>query len=283
MQVTSHVYRVHIPEDPNNGGAMHSGGSNIYFVGLPAHDMVLIDTGEQYREWTRRILDFYAELGCPNISAILITHGHKDHIGGLDRLQDKMGCPVRCHPRLALGRILGQEHVAKLRSRELIPTGGGAGLRALFTPGHEDDHVCYYLPWERVMFTGDTVLGASSSTVNNLSSYMRSLGLLARYRPGIICPGHGPVITEAEPLIGSFIHHRQKREHQVVSALQRGQTRVDEMVSSIYPRNLRKELRQAAARNVLAHLAKLKAEGRVLESQASYRLTSFGLASYSLE
>ena len=275
MQVTAHVYRLHIPEDPGEGGIMHPGGSNVYFVGDPSTEMVLIDTGEHYREWTRRILDFYDELGAPPIAAILITHGHGDHVGGLDRLQERMGCPVRCHPRLVtrLERMLGQGVVVRLRSREVIRTGAGVGLKAVYTPGHEDDHVCYYLARERVMFTGDTILGASSSTVSNLSDYLRSLDILARHRPKTICPGHGPVVTEAEPRIESYIAHRRERERQVLDALGSGISGLDGIVDHIYPRNLPQTLREAAARNVLTHLAKLRREGRVAETAASYRMT----------
>lgn len=274
MQVTAHVYRPHIAEDPNDGGVMHPGGSNIYFVGDPSDRMVLIDTGEHYREWTRRILDFYVDLGNPSISAILITHGHNDHIGGLDRLQDRMKCQVQCHPRLytKLARVLDTQTVKELRSREAIPVGGGSSLRALFTPGHADDHVCYYMPGERVMFSGDTILGGSSTTVSDLYNYMKSLELLARYRPRIICPGHGPIVTEALPRIESYIAHRQRREQQVMAALEQGLTSVEQIVRYVYPPNLRMGLKEAAARNVLTHLAKLQKEGRVEEASASYIL-----------
>ena len=122
--------------------------------------------------------------------------GHGDHIGGLDRLQEVMGCPVRCHPKLepALTHRLGAGCVVKLRSRELVPAGDGVSLRALFTPGHEDDHVAYYLAADKVLFSGDNILGNSSSSIRNLKQYMASLEIMARQKPSLICPGHGQII-----------------------------------------------------------------------------------------
>ena len=77
MQVTPNVYVMHIDDD----SVYHPGGSNNYFVGDPREEMLLIDTGDQQREWTQSVLEYYAHLGRPNISAILLTHSHQDHIG----------------------------------------------------------------------------------------------------------------------------------------------------------------------------------------------------------
>ena len=274
MRITEHNYSVHIAENPGTFGAMHPGGTQIYFVGDPGDAMVMVDSGEPYRDWTRQILDYYAELGRPRLAAILITHGHNDHIGGLDRLQEAFGCPVRCHPKLApaLAQLLGAECVTPLRSRELV-TVGGVALRALFTPGHEEDHICYYLKADGALFSGDNILGNSSSSVRNLQEYMASLELMARQRPAVICPGHGQVIYDGAERIRWYIRHRQEREEQVLAALADGAATVEETVAAVYPRNLRKNLRPAAARNVATHLAKLQAEGRVEERAARYVVT----------
>ncbi|MQF66965.1 MBL fold metallo-hydrolase [SAR202 cluster bacterium AD-802-F09_MRT_200m] len=275
MQITEHIYATHIEEDPGSFGAMHPGGTHIYFVGDPKDHMVVVDTGEPFRSWTKQILDFYAELGKPRISSILITHGHGDHIGGLDRLQEEFGCVVRCHPKLepVLSHRLGG-NVEKLRSRESVTAGGGVKLRAYFTPGHEDDHVCYYMAAEKVVFSGDTVLGNSSSSVRNLKQYMASLDTLAGLKPDMICPGHGQIINNGTARVNGYIRHRTEREGQVLAALASGMESVGEIVSAVYPRNLRRNLRSAAARNVRTHLGKLTEDGRVTESEATYTVTN---------
>jgi glyoxylase-like metal-dependent hydrolase (beta-lactamase superfamily II) len=271
MQITPHVYACHIADT----AAAHPGGTNVYFVGDPAEEMLVIDTGEQDRDWTRQILETYRELGSPKITAILLTHGHGDHTGGLDRVHEVMQAPVRCHPKLEkrLAAMVGGGTVVKLRSREVLRTGGGVTLRALFTPGHSDDHVCFYLARERVLFTGDTILGASSSSVADLADYMKSLETLSRHRTETICPAHGPVVPSPRGarLAKWYIDHRNVREQQVLAALGKKIGDVDGMVRDIYPKNLKRELRRAAAGNVRQHLEKLKKEGRVEEVPASYR------------
>ena len=276
MQITPHIYSTHIEEDPTTFGAMHPGGTQIYFVGDPSEHMVVVDSGEPYRAWTRQILDYHTELGRPRISAVLITHGHGDHIGGLDRLQESFDCEVRCHPDLEprLTHQLGSGVVRALQEQETVDTGGGVSLQAWQTPGHEDDHISYHLPADGAVFSGDTILGNSSSSVRNLKQYMESLETLANLNPDILCPGHGQVIRDGAARIGWYARHRNEREEQVLAALAEGVGSVDEIVTAVYPRDLADNLRSAAARNVRTHLHKLVEEGRVAEASSSYALAA---------
>ncbi len=272
MQAKPNIHVMHIDDD----SVYHPGGSNNYFVGNPHGEMVLIDTGEQQREWTQSILDFYNKLGRPQIRAILLTHGHGDHIGGLDRVYDTLEAPVRCHPKLAqkLEAMVEKDVVVPLKSREVIQLGEDVTLRTLFTPGHEVDHLAFHFKEQKVLFTGDCVLGASSSTVRDLASYMKSLHLLTHYTHDTICPGHGPIVPppRGEKLVHEYIHHREYREQQILAALEQGHTDVKAIARAVYPRNLKKGLWPGAERNVVTHLEKLKKEGRVVEQPVQFSL-----------
>jgi glyoxylase-like metal-dependent hydrolase (beta-lactamase superfamily II) len=272
MQVSPHVYVMHI----DDGAVSHPGGSNNYFVGDPREGMVLIDTGDQIRAWTQSLLDYYQQLGCPRINTILLTHSHQDHIGGLDRIYEVMPAPVRCHPKLVakLQTMVPPAAVVALQPDEMLDTGGGVALQALFTPGHEVDHVSFHLGADRILFTGDCILGASSTTVRDLASYMRSLEVLASYPHDTICPGHGPVVPppRGAELVRWYIDHRQQREQQVVAALGKGLGTVEAITREIYPADLPPGLRRGAEQNVATHLAKLAQEGHIEEVPAQYRL-----------
>ena len=273
MRISQHIYNMHI----DDGAPSHPGGSNNFFVGDPEKEMVLIDTGDYQREWTKSILDYYKELGEPKIIGILITHGHSDHTGGLDRIQDVFKCSVFCHPELSerLRLLLGDDHSVKDLSPFQKITIAGVELEVLFTPGHEIDHICYYLESDLVMFTGDSVLGASSTSVRNLTQYMKSLELLTKFKVETVCPGHGPVVPapNGSKIIQRQLDHRINRENQVLDAIKNGYKDISAIALYIYPKNLQKNLRPAAESNVKTHIEKLLQDGQISETVATYDLS----------
>ncbi len=273
-QISPNVYQCHIPDKHY----MHPGGTNIYFIGDPKKEMLMLDTGEHDRSWTKQILDYWKDdLGSPKISSILISHGHGDHTGGVDRIQEATGATVRCHPKLVkeLRRVLSDDDkVVPLKSSEMLRIGDDVALRAIFTPGHAIDHVCYNLAKERVLFTGDTILGASSSSVMDLRDYMKTLNKLAKLRVETICPAHGPVVPSPKGriLAKSYIDHRNMREEQVLKTLEEGIDSVESIRKTIYPKNLKKDLRKPAERNIKTHLDKLIKDKVVQEVEVTYKL-----------
>ena len=124
------------------------------------------------------------------------------------------------------------------------------------------------------MFTGDSILGSSSSTVQDLYNYMKSLRLLSKFKHTTICPAHGKIVfpPRGGQLVSWYINHREQREKEVMESLKKGITNTKEIVSDIYPRNLKKGLRDAAERNVRTYLAKLIKDGLVTEEPASFKL-----------
>ena len=191
-------------------------------------------------------------IGTSQDRAIFLTHSHHDHIGGLDRIYEVMPAPVRCHPQLVakLQTMVEKDAVVALQPDEMVTTGGGVTLQALFTPGHEVDHVSYYLGDDRILFTGDCILGASSTTVRDLASYMRSLELMTNYAHETICPGHGPVVPppRGAELVRWYIDHRQQREQQILAALGKGLGTVEAITRDVYPSDLPAGLRRGAGK-----------------------------------
>ena len=140
----------------------------------------------------------------------------------------------------------------------------------MFTPGHEEDHVVYHLKQDKVLFSGDTILGNSTGSVRNLNQYIASLRKMLALKPDIICPGHGNTVSNGTNRIQFYLHHRLEREKQIVDAVSNGSDTIDQIVSTVYPRNLRKNLRTAAGRNVETHLTKLIEENIIHKMDSTY-------------
>ena len=151
----------------------------------------------------------------------------------------------------------------------------GATLRAIHTPGHAKDHICYYLEEEKALFTGDLVLGAGTTVVpeegGGLIEYMASLRKLLPLDLAVIYPAHGPAIREPYKKLNEYIAHRELREQQILDAMKAGLTEIPAMVKRIYV-DVPEFLHGAAGNSVLSHLNKLKKEGVVRQEGERWQL-----------
>jgi glyoxylase-like metal-dependent hydrolase (beta-lactamase superfamily II) len=146
--------------------------------------------------------------------------------------------------------------------------GDGVTLVPVHTPGHASDHLCYYLPEEKALFTGDVVLGGSTTVIppedGDLLDYMASLRRLQGLDVSRIYPAHGPVIDDPQARIAEYIEHRNLRERQILDAISDGPRAIPDIVTRVYV-DVAPALHGIAASSVASHLKKLQREGRVKE------------------
>jgi len=246
-----------------NPGLMTGPGTNTYLVGR--RDPILLDTGAGVAGYVPLLARYLAGRGWRQPSRIVLTHRHRDHLGGVSQLRARFrGIPVA----KMIHRDSGlPEAIDDLRDGQAVH-GDGATLIAVHTPGHASDHLCFYLVEEKALFTGDVVLGGSTTVIplddGDLGDYMTSLRRLLDLDVRRIYPAHGPVIEDGPGRVREYIEHRLMRERQILEALGDGLVTIPEMVARIYA-DVSAALHQAAAQSVASHLAKLAREGRVRE------------------
>ncbi|GIJ81512.1 hypothetical protein Asppvi_000011 [Aspergillus pseudoviridinutans] len=202
-----------------NPGAMHLQGTNTYLVGT-GPSRILIDTGQGLPIWLSRITGLLRSKNI-SISHILLTHWHGDHTGGVSDL-------ISYNPTLA-------EHVYKNlpdAGQKSIDDGQifaveGATVRAVFTPGHSVDHMCFLLEEENALFTGDNVLGHGFSVAPDLGRYMESLELMAGLGCVLGYPAHGAVIGDLPSKLEEYIRHKEMRLRGILSVLVKERERVE--------------------------------------------------------
>ncbi len=247
-----------------NPGAFTGPGTNTYLVGT-GEARILLDTGDgrdEYLPVLERAMEF---AGCRSLQEIVLTHGHPDHIGGVQSILERFG-PLRVSklPEPAFDAPYGFP-MEPLADGCVIET-EGATLRGVHTPGHAPDHLCFVLEEEAGLFTGDNVLGVGTTVIpaetGDLAAYMASLERLLALAPGAIFPAHGPRIDDGPGKIQEYIDHRLAREAQIVSGLEGGVEQVTALVKIIYAA-YPESLHGAAGQSVTSHLRKLEAEGRV--------------------
>ncbi len=246
-----------------NPGPFTGPGTNTYLVGTGSRRL-LLDTGDgrdDYWPVLDRALD---RAGC-EIEGIVLTHGHPDHIGGVKGVMERYGeVPVHKCPWPEVDGQLGVP-VEPLADGGAVRT-EGATLRAVFTPGHCQDHLCFVLEEERAVFSGDNVLGVGTTVIpsrgGSLAEYMASLERLEAESPTRIYPAHGPCIEDGPAKLREYIEHRLDRERQILAAIDAGDRSVTEIVRRVYAA-YPESLHAAAGQSVTSHLIKLESEGRV--------------------
>ena len=247
-----------------NPGMMTGPGTNTYLVGR--RDPILIDTGIGVPEYVPLLDGYLRERGWRAPSRVVLTHRHKDHLGGVKDLHARF-------PGLPVGKRIHRDdelpdNISDIHDGDVIE-GDGVTLVAVYTPGHASDHLCYYMPEEKALFTGDVVLSGSTSVIpagdGDLLDYMNSLKRLQSLDVRRIYSAHGPVIEDGPGRLAEYIAHRSMREQQILDALGNGLDTIPAMVKKIYA-DVPEKLHAMAAQSVESHLKKLAREERVRET-----------------
>jgi glyoxylase-like metal-dependent hydrolase (beta-lactamase superfamily II) len=223
-------------------------GTNTWILG--DGPTIVIDPGPDAAAHHEEVLS-----AAGNISAVLVTHDHEDHAAGAVVFGSRAGAEVFAWRLEGASRLTdGQRFSAP-----------GTELIAVHTPGHSADHVAFFEPGERVLLTGDAVLGRGTSFIDppdgDLVRYLASLHRMQELGPRTILPGHGPLRTDAAALLRSYVEHRAAREAEVIAGLEAGDRTVAQLVARIYA-DQPVDVLPLAARTVTAHLRKLESEGR---------------------
>ncbi|TDZ19696.1 Lactamase-like protein nscB [Colletotrichum orbiculare MAFF 240422] len=255
-----------------NPGKFTLQGTNTYVLGRGSR-RILIDTGEGAASWIAAVRSTLEQENA-TIETVLITHWHKDHVGGIDHL-------LELSPDSRIFKNQPEEGQSNIEDGQKFEV-DGVSLRAVFTPGHTVDHMAFVLEEEDAMFTADNVLGQGTAVFEDLSTYLNSLEKMRHLFNGRAYPGHGPVVDDGPAKILEYIHHRKTREEQVVRTLRTKRVADDaeglldawtamELVKVIY-HDVPEALHVPACGGVLQILSKLEREDRVSQSKDRWTL-----------
>jgi glyoxylase-like metal-dependent hydrolase (beta-lactamase superfamily II) len=243
-----------------NPGWFTGPGTNTYLVGSGTRPL-LLDTGQGVPAYLPLLERGLREArGATELQEIVLTHGHPDHRGGVEQVCARFGA-LRVSKKRWPERDGADVLVAIDEGSEIVTD--GATLRAVWTPGHAWDHLCFYLVEERALFTGDVVLGAGTTVIpadGDLGDYLHSLRRILALDVATIYPAHGPVIRDPRAKVEQYLAHRALREAQIVDGLRAGLRTISALVERIYT-DVPPALHFAAGQSVDAHLRKLERDG----------------------
>jgi len=251
-----------------NAGPFTFRGTNLYVVG--EGDVAAIDPGPAGERQIDLLLDALGQSG-ERVAHIILTHCHADHSGAAAALKARTGAPTYGFARDADDTVIGKRGPSggdfvipvtfdvPLRHGDAVRD-ASFELRAIHTPGHAPDHLCFHLAEGNILFSGDTVMGWNTSVVappeGNMGDYLRSLDRLIGRNDAVYFPAHGGPVHEPQRFVKALIFHRRWRELEVLEALRAGATNIGDMVPRIYA-GLEPALVPAAALSVFATLEHL--------------------------
>lgn len=249
---------VHVVLAPNPG-PMTGPGTNTYIVG--SGPTVVIDPAVEDEAYLAAV-----RAAAGDITAVLVTHRHSDHVGGVAALTGMAGCPVRAFGPEPAGGVL----VEPLADGDRIEVGGGE-LRAVHAPGHASDHLCFLLADAAGLFAGDNVLGEGTAVIappdGNMRAYLQSLRRLRELEFDRIFPGHFRPLDGGRAVIDGYLDHREERRREVLAALRSGRGTPEEIAAAIYT-DTSPDLLPVAVVQVRAMLEMMEEDGTVkLEEQ----------------
>jgi glyoxylase-like metal-dependent hydrolase (beta-lactamase superfamily II)/8-oxo-dGTP pyrophosphatase MutT (NUDIX family) len=269
VQIAPRIRRLTAP----NPGAMTGPGTNTYLLGEAESGIAVIDPGPLIESHVEAIL---GAAGGP-IRWILCTHSHVDHSPAAAPLKARTGAlvlgmraryPDRQDPTFAPDREL--THGERLEI-------AGLAVRVLHTPGHASNQLCFLEEGERLLFTGDHLMQGSTVVINppdgDMATYLASLRLLLDERLDHIAPGHGFLMARPHEMVERVLVHRRERENKVLAQLAaHGPAALDALLPHVYE-DVPPRMHPVASRSLLAHLLKLRDEGRAAEAGGTWQLT----------
>lgn len=253
-----------------NPGPMTGHGTNTYLIGQD--EVAVLDPGPAIESHIDAILAAAGD----RLRWIVCTHTHPDHSPGAAVLAAKTGAQL-------VGRTTEDDQHQDLSfvpdwsiDQDEVVSAAGWDLRAIRTPGHVDNHVCYLLEQEGMVFAGDHIMNGSTVVIippgGNMKHYIESLEKLLDYSVSSIAPGHGDLIPDCRAEVTKLVRHRLMREAKVVSGLERvGPADMDTLVQAVYD-DVDPSLHPWAKLSLLAHLLKLDADGRAANDGDHWRL-----------
>ena len=282
QQLTPLVRRV-IAKNP---GPFTYTGTGTYVLGY--EEVAVIDPGPLDGAHIDSVV---AALAGERVTHMLVTHTHLDHSPGCRLLKTHHSAPTYGFGPHG-GDASDPNKVEEGADRDFDPDirvqhgdiieGNGWSVECVHTPGHTSNHVCFALREERALFTGDHVMGWSTSVISppdgNMGAYMQSLALLLERDDAVYYPTHGPPITNPKEHVEGFIEHRLARERQIRECLLSGVNRIQDMVPIMY-KGTDRVLFPAAGRSVLAAVELMHSKGEIecderLSVEAELRLVA---------